>query len=168
MTVSIWRIGTTAGPYLADDLSGAAAAKLGGRYNSIGTAVVYASSNVSLTILETLAHMGAQAKRGASNRYLIEIEVPDAIFAAREILTIRNLKRKRLHFWDAIPFGTTAQVVGDRFVKQGKALLLQLPSAIAPHHDIPDVNYLVNPAHADFAQLKIKRRDRFIYDTRLT
>ncbi|WP_407672383.1 RES family NAD+ phosphorylase [Noviherbaspirillum pedocola] len=160
-------MGAAVGHYRADDLSGAAAARVGGRYNSIGTAVVYASANAALTVLETLVHLSGSARTRTGNRYLIEIAVPDAVFDARQTLRISDLRRRGYRFWDAVPFTSNAQRVGDRFVMDSKAVLLELPSAILPHKDVPDVNYLINPAHPDFRQLKIVRCERFVYDPRL-
>jgi RES domain-containing protein len=42
-------------------------------------------------------------------------------------------------------------------------LALQVPSAVAPHH----VNYLLNPAHPEFASLTIATPERFALDPRL-
>jgi len=166
MSVSLWRIGTTQGKYRADDLSGAGAASIGGRYNSLGTAVVYASVNVSLTVLETVVHFGVGAK-AHSNKYLVEIEVPDDVFDARQTMDIGQLKAAGYPFWDAIPFAAHAQGVADNWVTAGTSLLLELPSAIVPHAGIPDQNVLINPAHADFHRIKIVRTERFIYDPRI-
>lgn len=167
MTRSIWRIGAAVAPYRADDLSGAAAARVGGRYNSIGTAVVYASSNAALTVLETLVHLSGSARTRTGNRYLIEIAVPDTVFDARQMLRIADLRRRGYRFWDAIPFTMHAQSVGDRFVREGRSALLELPSAILPHKGVPDVNYLINPAHPDVPRFRILRCEKFVYDPRL-
>lgn len=111
--VSLWRIATTAGKYRADDLSGAGAgaAAVGGRYNSPGTAVVYASSCVALAVLETVVHFAAPATAQA-NRYLIEIVVPRAVYEARQVLEVDAL-HKRHPFWDAVPFAEVSQRIGD-------------------------------------------------------
>jgi RES domain-containing protein len=166
MSVSLWRIGTTQGKYRADDLSGAGAASVGGRYNSLGTAVVYASVNVSLTVLETIVHFGVGTK-SHSNKYLVEIEVPDDVFAARETMDIEQLKAEGYAFWDAIPSGQHAQPVGDNWITAGTSLLLELPSAIVPHPGVPDQNILINPAHGDFHRINILRAEKFIYDPRI-
>lgn len=167
MSVSLWRIGTAFGPYLADDLSGAGAAKVGGRYNSVGTAIVYTSSNVALTVLETVVHMAVKAPVRASNRYLIEIEVPDAVYTARETLSIADLAKKKIHFWDAVPYSDAARQIGDKWARRASSLLLEVPTAIIPYKKVPDLNVLINPSHPDFGQLKIVRREKFVYDPRI-
>ena len=163
--VSLWRIGTTAGMYRADDLSGAGAAAVGGRYNSPGTAVVYASSCVSLAVLETVVHFAARASEQA-NRYLIELSVPRALYDARQILTLDQLQDD-YPFWDAVPFAEAAQGVGDNWAASGVSALLQVPSAIVACAGVPDFNLLLNPTHPDAALIEVVRRERFIYDPRL-
>ncbi len=163
--VSLWRIGTTAGKYRADDLSGGGAAAVGGRYNSPGTPVVYTSSCVALAVLETVVHFAARASEQA-NRYLIELAVPHAVYEARQVLDIDQLQQD-YPFWDAVPFAEAAQGVGDNWVASGVSALLQLPSAIVASRGVPDCNLLINPAHPDAARIEVVRRERFIYDPRL-
>lgn len=164
MTVSLWRIGATKGKYTADDLSGNGAAAVGGRFNPPGTAVVYAASSVSLAVLETLVHFGVDAHTHA-NRFLIEIAVPDDVFQARTRIDLVSMKRL-CPFWGAIPFAEVSQKVGGDWVLGAASLLLEVPSSILPHADIPDVNYLINPRHPDTRTLEIVRRDPFHYDAR--
>ncbi|MGS1011402.1 RES family NAD+ phosphorylase [Achromobacter anxifer] len=164
-SVSIWRIGTTAGTYRADDLSGAGAAAVGGRYNSLGTPVVYASASVALAVLETVVHFAVRASEQA-NRYLIELAVPRAVHEARQTLSLRQL-HDDYPFWDAVPFAEASQAVGDNWVQSGVSALLELPSAIVPYRGVPDCNFLINPAHPDAEHIVVVRRERFIYDPRL-
>ncbi|OZI74912.1 RES family NAD+ phosphorylase [Bordetella genomosp. 12] len=164
-TVSLWRIAATVGKYRADDLSGAGAAAVGGRYNSAGTAVLYTSSSVALAVLETLVHFGIKASEHA-NRYLVELQVPQAVYDARQVLSVAQLRRQH-PFWDAVPFAEASQRIGDDWVRAGKSALLALPSAILPHQGLPDGNILINPRHADAAKVRVLRCEKFIYDPRL-
>ncbi|PPA75915.1 RES domain-containing protein [Achromobacter spanius] len=163
--ISLWRIGTTAGKYRADDLSGAGAAAVGGRYNSPGTAVVYTSASVALAVLETVVHFAARASEQA-NRYLIEVAVPRAVHEARQVLTVDQLQRN-YPFWEAVPFAEASQTVGDNWVASGVSAVLELPSAIVPYRGVPDCNLLINPAHPDAENIVVVRRERFVYDPRL-
>lgn len=168
-TVSLWRIGSDSGEFRADDLSGAGAEKYGGRFNSAGkgTFLVYASAHPALTVLETLVHMGTKARIGRANRYLIELSVPTRVFNARQILTIEGLVAAGYFSWDAVPFSNVAQALGDEFFAGAASLLMQVPTAIIPHESVPDVNFLINPRHADFSKIKIVRREKYFYDPRL-
>ncbi|ANY16264.1 RES family NAD+ phosphorylase [Bordetella pseudohinzii] len=164
-TISLWRIAATVGKYRADDLSGAGAAAVGGRYNSAGIAVVYTSSSVALAVLETLVHLGVKAG-GQANRYLVELHVPLPVYEARQTLTVAQLRRQH-PFWDAVPFAEASQRIGDEWVRAGKSALLALPSAILPHQGLPDGNVLINPRHADAGAIRVARCEKFIYDPRL-
>lgn len=163
--MSLWRIAATVGKYRADDLSGAGAAAVGGRFNSPGTAVLYTSSSVALAVLETLVHFGVKASEQA-NRYLIELQVPQAIYDARQVMSVAQL-RKQCPFWDAVPFAEASQSVGDQWAQAGKSALLALPSSILPYKGLPDCNVLINPRHPDAGKITIGRRERFVYDPRL-
>lgn len=81
MTKTAWRIATEASSYSASDLSGAGAKLTGGRWNHIGTPLVYCSENISLATLETLSY----ARTGALpfNRYLVRIEIPSTVWSRR-------------------------------------------------------------------------------------
>ena len=84
MSVSIWRIAVDAPNYLADDLSGEGAKRSGGRWNRCGLPVVYCASNVSLCVLETIVHI--QTDDLPLNRYLVEVNIPDALWKSRLVL----------------------------------------------------------------------------------
>lgn len=56
MRVALWRIAATTAKYLATDMSGSGAKHTGGRWNPVGIAVTYTSENISLALLETIAH----------------------------------------------------------------------------------------------------------------
>jgi RES domain-containing protein len=43
-------------------------------------------------------------------------------------------------------------------------MVLQVPSVVVP----AEFNYPVNPRHADFANLQIRKPSRFRFDSRLT
>jgi len=99
VTVSLWRVASDTPQWTAEDMLGKGAAHKGARWNHPGEHVTYAATSISLAAWETRAHFG----RGASlpwNRYLVRIDVPDKVWAAREILA-----RPPDVGWDAIPAG---------------------------------------------------------------
>jgi len=85
----VYRIGVDAPAYEADDLSGKGAEITGGRWNEKGTAAVYAADSRSLACLETLVHLAAGGL--PFNRYLVEISIPDLVWAAAQRETAASL-----------------------------------------------------------------------------
>jgi len=137
----------------ADLLSGAGAALLGGRWNEKGTRLIYASSHVSLVVLETLVHANVLPK----DMVLVSLEIPDDV-------AIRRWLPKSLHrSWADYPFGAAAQKRGTTWAKRGNELAIGVPSAVVRS----EWNCLVNPMHADIAQIEAKVLGRFRFDPRL-
>jgi RES domain-containing protein len=138
-------------------MSGKGAASKGARWNHPGELVTYAATSISLAAWETRAHFG----RGTTlpwNRFLVRIDVPDEIWAAREVLV-----RLRPVGWDAIPEGLVSRNLGSSWLKSGRTALLTMPSVIIGEED----NVMVNPAHPDCAQIRATKVRRFLYDHRV-
>jgi hypothetical protein len=105
----------------------------------------------------TRAHFG----RGTTlpwNRFLVRIDVPDEIWAAREVLG-----RPLPVGWDAIPEGLVSRNLGSSWLKSGRTTLLTMPSVIIDEED----NVMVNPAHTDCARIRAIKVRRFLYDHRV-
>lgn len=157
MTVHLWRVASDTPSWFADDLSGKGAASQGARWNHPGELVTYAAVSISLAAWETRAHFG----RGAAlpwNRYLVRIDVPDDVWAAREAL-----RRPAPVGWDAIPEGRVSRNAGSSWLKSGRTALLVVPSVIIDEED----NVLLNPAHAYSARITAAKLRRFVYDHRV-
>ncbi len=149
----VYRLGKTA--YI-HDLSGKGAETYGGRWNSKGTALIYASGSRSLCAFEILVHIGATDDL-PEDLSVIEIEIPDDI---------------QIHYMDAaaLPKGWNApigiyetQLIGNNFVSTHKTAVLAVPSAIIPQ----EYNFLLNPRHSDFHKIKITATETFGFDQRL-
>lgn len=152
-----YRIGTDTPGYTADDLSGAGAKATGGRWNSPGVAVLYASTSRALACLETLTHLGGLPALPL-NRYLVELAIPLEIWDARTIFPVAH------HVgWDALPPGRVSLDWGDAWVRGAASLLAEVPSVIVEE----EPNVLVNPSHADRACLTVRKVRRWHYDPRL-
>jgi RES domain-containing protein len=137
----------------ADLLSGAGAALLGGRWNEKGTRSIYASSHVSLVVLESLVHADTLPK----DMVLVSLDIPDDV-------AIRRWRPKSLpRSWADYPFGTATQKRGTAWAKRRKELAVWVPSAVVPS----EWNCLLNPMHVDIARVKAKLVARFRFDPRL-
>ncbi|MBM3556502.1 MAG: RES domain-containing protein [Alphaproteobacteria bacterium] len=151
-----WRIGTDAPDYTADDLTGVGAELTGGRWNRKGTRMVYAASSPALACLETIVHLNAGDL--PLNRYLVQLDIPDRLIkAAFWFDPITHVG------WDAIPAGQVSLDAGERWVKGGASAVMIVPSVIV----LEEVNYLINPKHADARKISTKKIRKWAYDMRL-
>ena len=157
MSRVVWRIASDTASYEADDLSGAGAKATGGRWNTKGTPVIYASETRSLACLETVVHLGAGGL--PFNRYLVAIELPEALWTHAKRETAQSLKVG----WDAEPAGRASIRFGADWLDAATSAVLVVPSVIVPE----EFNVLVNPLHPDAASLRATKVRRWAYDPRL-
>lgn len=155
MTAILWRIAAVTPSWTADDLSGKGAEATGGRWNRAGTPAVYTSASIALASVETLAHLGAGAL--PLNRYLVRIEVPDDLYAAREVLDPLPPG------WDAEPYGSPGVTAGEAWLRWRRTALLQVPSVLVPE----EANVVINPLHPDSARISAAIVRKWLYDQRL-
>ena len=157
MTVSLWRVAADTPLWTAEDMAGKGAAHKGARWNHAGEHVTYAATSISLAAWETRAHFG----RGAAlpwNRFLVRIDVPQTIWAARE-----RLVRPPPGGWDAIPEGLVSRTAGSAWLTSASAALLAVPSVIVNEEE----TILINPMHADARRITATKVRRFVYDHRV-
>ena len=156
-TVALWRIATDAATYLAEDLSGEGAKRSGGRWNAVGTPMVYTATSRALACLETVVHIAGSARALPLNRYLVQIDVPATLWRKATVL-----EAKRLVGWDALPASKTSIEWGTSWVRANTDLLVLVPSVIVPD----EMNVLINPLHSDMPKLKAAKVRRWLYDPR--
>ena len=157
MTVSLWRVASDTPLWVAEDMAGKGAAHKGARWNHAGEHAAYTATSISLAAWETRAHFGRGGKL-PWNRFLVRIDVPDDVWAAREIMV-----RPPQVGWDAIPEGLVSRAEGSDWLTSGRTALLAVPSVIINEED----NVLVNPAHVDAGRIKATKVRRFLYDHRV-
>lgn len=151
-----WRIASDTPDYTADDLTGAGAKLVGGRWNRKGLPILYCASSVSLAFLETMVHLGVGGL--PLNRYLVEIEIPDQAWDRREEHAEATLPVG----WDAAPPGKVSLDFGDDWLQSMRSPVILLPSSIAPEDSV----ILINPAHPDAKGVTAKKTRRWFYDPR--
>ncbi|MYM87471.1 RES domain-containing protein [Rugamonas sp. FT82W] len=154
MTTPLWRIAVEAPAYTANDLSGAGAKISGGRWNSIGTPLIYSATNIALATIETVLYL----RNGGLpfNRFLVRIDVPDGVWATRLVLDPLP------GGWDAVPSGMSSRMAGDAWAASASSVLLMVPSVSVPD----EYNVLINPLHPDAASITATTVKRWIYDPR--
>ncbi len=146
-----WRIVREDHGYTAFD--GEGAWRFGGRWNSRGTRTVYTSATLSLAALETLVHLNPPV---AFKYVAIPIEFDEALV---ETFATSDLPAD----WNEEPPPPSTAEIGDRWVKESRSAVLELPSVIIP----AEPNYLLNPAHSDFKRIRIGKPTPFSFDPRL-
>lgn len=144
--MKVWRIATETRDYGPDDLSGMGAFHGGGRWNSQGRAVVYTASSIALATLEVIAHL--ERDEIPQNRFLVEIDVPDAVWQRR----LQRVAAELPPTWSAIPAGRTCAKLGDDWLDSQASCLMCVPSVIVPE----ELNVLIHPAHPDTAKLAVR------------
>jgi RES domain-containing protein len=151
--VKLWRIAAETRQYRADDLSGGGAAKYPGRWNSNKEPVVYSAPTIAIAVLETAAHVDDAGL--PLNRYLVEIDVPDAVWAQREEIGISKLPAA----WAAIPAGRTSVKIGSDWLASLRSPILMVPSVIVPEEWV----CLINPRHGEAPKVTAKVARLFGY-----
>lgn len=155
--IALWRIAKHTLQYRADDLSGGGAKITGGRWNSKGQAVLYASTSIALATLETLAHLGDNI--AIRNVFLIRLNIPLSLWKQRRILSPDDLDPT----WCAEPPGSASVVYGDDWLRSTGSALMLVPSVII--HE--EFNVLINPAHPACKRISASVVRQFVYDPKL-
>jgi len=136
-----------------NDLSGRGAAMYGGRWNSEGVYVLYTAASPSLAMLESLVHFGG---RVVGDYCQVAIDIPDH--------SISELKPEQLPSnWRENPPPDILKVIGNKFIAEGKTLVLKVPSVLVPD----EANCLLNPAHPDFRKVQVLVKSKIRFDERL-
>ena len=88
---------------------------------------------------------------------LAPADVPDSI--SRERIKLADLPAN----WRKTPAPPELAQIGDDFVKKASTCLLLVPSVLAPHEN----NWLINPQHPEFKQIKLNAVEPLHYDPRM-
>src|SRR4051812_47260804 len=145
-----WRI--VKEKHAATAFTGEGAARTGGRWNSRGVRVVYASSTRSLAALENLVHLNPPILF----RYV-------ALRVRFDAALLEKIAHPLADDWREQPPPPSTRAIGDRWVREGRSPVLEVPSVIVPG----EVNYLLNPAHPHFGEISIHKAEAFTFDPRL-
>jgi len=137
--ITAWRI--TSEKYADTAFNGEGAKEYGGRFNSVGTLVVYTSESISLATLELLAKAGGRQR--LSGRVVLPVTFDESQVIAYDAGDLPQ-------GWDARPYGPASQQVGDEWIRAEESLVLRVPSVVVPEEH----NYLINPKHPEFGELK--------------
>lgn len=136
-------------------LSGYGAELFGGRWNSVGNALVYTSATPELALLETLVHLEEFYFDELPAHVLATIEVPESAIIRVEVEELPN-------GWNSIYTSPTTQQFTNDWFKQQSSLVMAIPSVIVPI----SFNYLINPNHPRMQEIKVVESIPFSFDSR--
>lgn len=135
-----WRL--VKAKYADAAFNGEGARRYGGRFNGVGTALVYTSGSLALAELEILVNLPTERLLSSYVAFRIHFEAD----------LIEELPAERLPAnWRQDPAPRSVKNIGDEWVQSGRSVVLRVPSAVVPS----EFNYLIDPAHPDFSRLEI-------------
>jgi RES domain-containing protein len=132
---------------------GLGASLYGGRWNHKGTPVIYTSGSVALCALEVLVN----ADELADDYVVITIDLPEDL--AVIAVSVDELQPT----WNARAPTDATRDLGTAWARALVTAVLSVPSGVIPR----ERNYLLNPAHPDFARIRFGSPEPFYFDDRL-
>ena len=140
--------------YAADSASGEGARLYGGRWNSRGVPMVYASTSLALAAVETFVNL----EPNLQPKDLISIEgnIPDGL----EISTV-DLKTLPANWHETRD--ESLRRFGDDWIRAGQTAALLVPSAAIRG----EWNVLLNLVHGDFSKIRFRKPQPFEFDVRM-
>lgn len=139
----------------AQDLSGTGARLAGGRWNRKGQALLYTSQSRALAALEFLVHLEFMT---VPQQYsILTIALPNDLGLTS--YTAANLPAN----WQANPAPESTIQIGSQWLIESRTPVMVVPSTLI----CQEFNYLLNPLHERFREVKLQEIIPFQYDERL-
>jgi RES domain-containing protein len=142
---------------LPDAFTGEGARLGGGRWNHVGTPVVYVSETLSLSALELFIHFTRKDIKLSKSLLAVPVEIPDGLKVIE--VSIKSLSSD----WRVSPPSNSTKNIGTEWAQKGSSPVLRVPSAVIPD----ECNLLLNPKHGDFLKIKIGKPQPFRLDERM-
>src|SRR5271155_3906653 len=126
----------------------------GGRWNSLGPPVIYASETYAAALLEVLVH--ANLSQPPKNHRVVQIGIPEEI-------NVETVAIEQMDGWDAADM-IASRAFGDKWIESKRTAVLRVPSVITRGRDS---NLVINPAHPQFPFITCRPAEPVYWDTRL-
>ncbi len=149
----VWRIIPKL--HLSRAFDGEGARRFGGRWNRLGTRVVYTSATLSLAALEFFVNLDRDTE--PDQLVALSADIPDDVHI--DYMKMSSLPKN----WRSYPVPEAVQDLGTAWVASGSTAVLAVPSAVIPD----ERNYLLNPAHPDFQRVHLNKPEAFHFDPRM-
>jgi RES domain-containing protein len=140
--------------YAAEAAAGAGARLYGGRWNSRGVSIVYASTSLALAAVETFVNL--EPNLTPSDLVSIEGDIPEAV-------AIGRLDTNSLPAGWHVSRDESLRQFGDDWIRGGETAALLVPSATIRG----EWNVLLNPVHQDFDKIRFRSPEQFEFDVRM-
>jgi len=128
------------------------------RWNSQNVFTIYSAATRSLACLEMAVHFDNTSLLNEYYRVMV-LSVPDDIKMGK--ITVADLPANWHQTSDKAY--KICQGIGDLWNRNGNSAILEVPSAIIKN----EKNYLINPRHPDFINIKIMDSEPFFFDPRI-
>ena len=151
--MKVWRICKER--YAESAFDGEGAKRVGGRWNSRGLRLAYASENLSLATLELLVHL--ELEDSPPEMVAVPALVPGELGV--ETLEPADLPTD----WRRVDGHPELKARGNSWLSSQATPLLKVPSAVIPE----EYNVLVNPEHPAFEAIDVGLPQPFDFDARL-
>lgn len=148
-----WRL--TKARHAAIAFDGEGARLEGGRWNPKGIPAVYLSDHPALAALEAFIHLKGAVTKIEFVMYRVEIPIEVPVLA----LTVADLPAG----WRNEPPSPETMAFGEKWVREGKATVLKVPSVLVP----AAANLVLNPRHKGFSKVRIGQAEKFSFDPRM-
>ena len=149
--IHVWRLVTK--HRRADAFTGEGARLYGGRWNRKGIPMIYTAQSQALAMVEMLV----QDEPLRARYVFIPADIPES-------LTIERIGLKQLpKNWRSAQQIEWLREYGSKWALSKRTVVLAVLSAVVP----TEINYLMNPLHPSFSQIKIGKMLSFITDPRL-
>ena len=140
--------------HAAEAFNGEGARRYGGRWNAVGTPMVYAAQSRARAAMETLVHTSGADRRIQYVMY--EIDIPDRF--------TRTFERNNLPpDWQSLSPPASLQAIGSAWQVSRQSPALRVPSVMIQE----EYCILLNPEHADSRAIQVHYPMRFEFDGRL-
>jgi RES domain-containing protein len=150
---SAWRIDDA--KWSSISTSGRGAFLFGGRWNSPGISVIYASQHLAMAAYEKFIHIPKPLPPGL-HFVKFAIRFHDLPILHKGIADMPSDWRKE-------PVPASTQAIGDAWIKGLTTAILAVPSVLIPE----ETNFLINPSHPDFSKVHFSSATVFEFDLRL-
>lgn len=148
----VWRICRER--HASTAFSGEGAALWGGRWNSKGVPMAYASDSLALAALELFVQIGPTREEPDD---LVALQAEVAVDVESNLANAEGLLKDWRFDLES------SRLTGDAWVEQKQSLAVRVPSVVIE----VEWNVLINPEHPSFTALKIVQKMPFRFDKRM-